>query len=465
MATRSLGSLTVDLIARVGGFVEGMGKAEREADRRAKAIERRLQKMGKVIDAALQVAAAAAVSAAAAIAVGMKNAIDRMDELAKSSQKIGIGTEALSKLAYAADLSGVAFGQLEGALAKLAKSQDMAAQGAKEQLDIFRALGVEFQRSDGTLRNVEDVFSDLADRFQALPDGANKTAAAMALLGRSGAQLIPLLNGGSDGLREMGDELERLGGVVTPEAARQAEEFNDNLSRLKVAANGLWITLATELLPDLVQFTEEMVDGAKESGGLRDQVRDLAGVLRDVASFADIAADSIQALTLQVIGMGQAMSGVAKLNPFAAIGVWAMGGDSALQDFEDAANAWALIDDQFEKAPAFDIDESLRAGQALSDRAKRALGAADAERRLAEALEHQRSEEERARAAKEAAAAAARAAAMEERERLKALRELALAQESLNGVLRAQAEEMGGPLARAAFEYQDTMVRLAGVEE
>src|SRR5690606_9894404 len=109
--------------------------------------------------------------------------------------------------------------------------------------------------------------------------------------------------------------------------------------------------------------------------------------------------------------------------------------------------------------------ESLRAGQALSDRAKQALGAADAERRLAEALERQRSEEERARAAKEAAAAAARAAAMEERERLKALRELALAQESLNGVLRAQAEEMGGPLARAAFEYQDTMVRLAGVEE
>src|SRR5690606_40050934 len=78
---------------------------------------------------------------------------------------------------------------------------------------------------------------------------------------------------------------------ATPPPALHTLSLHDALpiylSRLKVAASGLWITLATELLPYMVRFTEEMVDGAEDSGGLRDQVRDLAGVLRDMASFAD----------------------------------------------------------------------------------------------------------------------------------------------------------------------------------
>src|SRR5690606_21621754 len=362
-------------------------------------------------------------------------------------------------------------GQLEGALAKLAKSQDRAAQGAKEQLDIFGAPGGAVQPSDGTLRDVEDVCSDRADRVNALPDGANQTAAAMAPLRRAGAPVTPLPNGGCDGLREMRDELERLGGVVTPEAARQAEEFNDNLSRLKVAANGLWISLATELLPDLVRLTEAFVDGAKEGEGYAGVAEDISAAISTVAETAYRAYKNLELLINSVTELAARGTQAAAANPFSGLGL----ADRLF--FGGAINreAGILAESSAIRAAeaAAAADEGLGLGRGTytdpvkeaQEEAKRSAARKAEAKARAAALEIERGAQERAAAARLAAAEAARAQAEAERERLKALRELALAQESLNGVLRAQADEMGGPLARAAFEYQDTMVRLAGVEE
>lgn len=470
MASKSLGTLTIDLVAKVGGFQTGMTKAQREADKRAAAIERRLKKMGVAIDAAFKIAAAAAVAAFGAITVGVGRAIDGMDRIAKSSQKVGVGTEALSKLAYAAELSGVEFGQLEGALAKLAKSRDMAAQGSKEQLDIFRALGVEFQRADGTLRNTDEVLADIADRFQALPDGSTKTAAAMALLGRSGAQLIPLLNGGSQGLSDMGDELERLGGVVTPEAAKQSEQFNDNITRLKTAVDSLWIGLAKELLPDLIKFTEEMVDSAKKGDGLAETVRDVAEGIRAMGTAAQFAVDLVQALTFSVIGLYNAAKGLEQFSlPGVLSRVFTPEEFTFKEDFRNAGVAFGLAGDAFDggsaAAPKFDFEASERAGQAAAEQAKRARDAAEQEKKLADALKKQREEQEKATAARKAAAEAARAQALADREAAAQARAFEATQAALGDILRKQAEEMGGPLAQAAFQYQDTMVELAGVEQ
>lgn len=474
MASRSLGTLTVDLIAKVGGFTRGMTQAERQADKSARAVEQRMKRMAKGIDAALQAAAAVAVAAAAGIAVGVGNALNRMDEIVKSAQKVGISSESFSKLAYAAELSGVEVGQLEGALAKLAKSQDMAAQGSKEQLDIFRALGVEFRNADGTLRATDEVFADIADRFQALPDGANKTAAAMALLGRSGAQLIPLLNGGSGGLQDMGDELQRFGGVVGPEAAKQAEQFNDDLTRLKTAATGLWQSLAIQLLPDLVNLTERMVEAAKEGGDVRDAISGAATVVRGFGLAAQLAVDSVQAMTFQAIGLYNVLEGISRLGPGGMLSFF--DGRSAGDAFRDAGVAFEMAGSAGDEtranffgatgpAPAFDWAASEEGAQRLAEQAKLANNAEENERKLAAALEEQRKAQERAAAARKAAAEAAREQAKADREAEAQARAFEVTQSSLAKVLRQQAEDMGGPLAQAAFAYTDTMVELQAVQD
>lgn len=107
------------------------------------------------------------------------------------------------------------------------------------------------------------MFGDFSQIFHDLPDGPEKTALALKVFGKAGAELIPLLNEGRSGIRAYTDELNRLGGTVTPATAAAADAFNDNLDKLKVAFGGLALKVAEELLPQMIMLTNSMVDFAK----------------------------------------------------------------------------------------------------------------------------------------------------------------------------------------------------------
>lgn len=192
-----------------------------------------------------------ALAVGAATAVMVRNAINAADEMGKAAQKVGVTTQELSKLQYAAKLAGVSSGELQGALSRLTKGMSDASQGTGEAQKGFQALGIQVSNADGSLKSSADIMGEVADRFSTMQDGANKTAIAISIFGRSGASMIPLLNGGKNAIKEAGDELEKMGGVITPEAAKQAEIFNDNLSRMAQAAQGAANVLANALLPTL----------------------------------------------------------------------------------------------------------------------------------------------------------------------------------------------------------------------
>ncbi len=455
--------ISIVLAALTGAFETDMNRASKTSQKRMKEIEKTAKEVGAVVGAAF-------AAAATAVAAGVKLAIDRMDGVAKSAQKVGVSTEAFSKLAYAASLAGVETGALENAMAKLSRSQDDAARGTKETLDLFRALGVEFKNADGTLRASDEVLADIADRFQGLPDGANKTAIAMGLLGRSGAQLIPLLNGGSAGLEEMGDELERLGGVVTPEAAKQSEQFNDNLTRLKVAADALFQTVAADLLPDLVRLTEEFVDGAKEGNGYRSVAEGIATAISVVADTAYKAYRYLESLTNGLVGFAaRSVEFAAKFVPQFALA------DKALTGGAIGREAGILAQSsEARAAETFNLaGEGLGLGRGTytdptkeAEEARKRAAAREAEAKaFAEALEREREALEREREAQQRAAAAKRAAAEAERELQRAQDAGLAAAENLTQTVRQRAAELAGPAAQAARAYADELLRLTVEEE
>jgi hypothetical protein len=462
----SLGSIVVRLSMNTADFDTDSKRAASLAKKRAAEIDRAFTAAGRAIGLALG-------ASLGIIALGTKNAIDRMDELAKSSQKVCVGTEELSKLAYAANLAGVDFGTLENALGKLAKSQDMAAQGSKEQLAVFQALGVAFQNADGTLRNTDKVLADIAAKFQGLPDGANKTAAAMALLGRSGATLIPLLNGGSDGLERMGDELESFGGVVGPEAARMAEEFNDNISRLQVAAEGLWISIASKLLPELVNLTDQMADGAKEGDGLKGVAEGISTSIAVMADTAYRAFGGIKALVNGFVELSaEAANFITTYSPAARlldnIGT---GGAIRRESRVLAETSAAGRTEGFDAltggfAPGLGVYiDPVKEAREAADAAKLKE---DANRELAKGLDLARTADERKAAAAKAAAAADREAAKAAAEAAKELEQIqkagASALEGLGEQVRQNAADLAGPAAQAAKSYADELVNLIAKE-
>lgn len=188
------------------------------------------------------------IAAATVFAGFIKAQIDAQDELFKMSQKIGIATDELSKLKYAAKLADVDTAQLQTGLVKLSKGMGEAARGTGEAYNAFSAMGISVKNTDGTLKSNSQLLGEVADKFAGYEDGASKTALAVAIFGRSGADLIPLLNAGREGLKDAGDELGRFGGVVMPEAAKQAEIFNDNITKLSTVVGGAGKAITNELL-------------------------------------------------------------------------------------------------------------------------------------------------------------------------------------------------------------------------
>lgn len=224
--------------------------------------------------------AAAGALSLGAIGMAIKSNIDHMDELGKAAQKIGIPVEELSKLEYAARLSDVSLEDLTGTLAKFSKNvSEIAGGGQNDAGQAFKALGVSALDAQGNLRSTSDIMLDLADKFSVMKDGAGKTALAMALFGKSGAALIPLLNGGREAIRAAGVELGKFGGVVTAEAAAKAEEYNDNITRLQTAFQGLLQEALIPILPKLTELTQALIDLIKQGSDFRQFVSDAAGWL------------------------------------------------------------------------------------------------------------------------------------------------------------------------------------------
>lgn len=193
----------------------------------------------------------------------VKQAVDAMDEVSKSAQKAGTSTENLSALNFAGDQSGVK--DMTKSLVALVDSLDKAKSGTGPAADAFKALRID----PAQFTDSSDALDAIADRFVTMPDGVNKTALAIDLFGKKiGPEMIPMLNQGSAGIKAMKDEAAALGKVIGDKTASAAEQFNDNMDKLKAATDGLGIAIASEMLPGLNQVTEAMVAAAKEGSVL-----------------------------------------------------------------------------------------------------------------------------------------------------------------------------------------------------
>lgn len=242
---------------------------------------------------------------AAGLGAMVKASLDSADSLSKLSQRVGITVESLSTLIPVADLAGVSGEKFEGGLRKLATRMLDAATGSDEAARGFAAVGVSIQNQDGTLRATDQVLLDLTDRFKAMPDGAQKTALAVDLFGKSGADLIPFLNQGRDGVEALTTELQALGVQIGGDTAAQAEVFNDSLAKVRLAITSIGNRVIEAFLPAMNDMANGMVESAKQGGSLRAILDGVVLVLKTLALGAATVGKAFVALG-EAIGAGMA---------------------------------------------------------------------------------------------------------------------------------------------------------------
>lgn len=213
--------------------------------------------IGKLKGALAGVAAALSVRSVWHMVSGVS---ELADAAVKSAQKLGITVEAVQELGYAAKLSDVSQGELESGLMRLQRGLDELSRTGKGPLaESFQRLGISMNMLKG--ETLDQNLELIAEKFKNLPDGPKKASIAFDIFGRSmGARMIPLLNSGQEGIVELRNEAHELGIVVSEDAAKQFEEFNDQQTKLSETWRGLKTQVVTALFPAI----QGMVTGLEE---------------------------------------------------------------------------------------------------------------------------------------------------------------------------------------------------------
>jgi len=242
----------------------------------------------------------------AALAVGaftafIKSGIDAADAMGKASNRTGVAAQSLLGMQNAAALADVSNEQLVKGLTKLNVNMVSAAEGNEELTKRFQQLGISIKREDGTLKSTDEAFREIADRFADMPNGAQKAAAAMSLFGKSGVELITVLNGGSESFDEFNYKL-------SDEFAQRSEVFNDSITKLGFRTQGFQMQLMDSLLPALqtiIDVFSEMFDTKQDWTALFEVIK---GGLRAVATFIYANVALFGAMARGVVGAFQVVS-------------------------------------------------------------------------------------------------------------------------------------------------------------
>ncbi len=185
----------------------------------------------------------------------------------RSAVALGVNAKDLQKLQYAASTVNVEAEDMTDILSDL--TEKMVEAGDSEDLEkMFKALGVSVKNADGTMKNSAQVIMELADAFSRMQDGPVKTKLAIELLGDEGRKLIPVLNKGSSGLRELGKEAEQAGIVFDDTARSDARRFQESLSGVGNQVAGLRNAIGRQLMPVFTPIMEKFEGWLRLNKGL-----------------------------------------------------------------------------------------------------------------------------------------------------------------------------------------------------
>lgn len=241
--------------------------------------------VGMAAGGALAAIGTAAMTAAGSIFALTKEAAAYGSKISDLMDKTGLGAEALTSLDYAAKLSGTSIDEVAQSVTRFSKTVGEAASGSEEAAKKLRFLGVDPQEA---MVDLEGALGKVFARIQSLPPGVARTKAAIDAFGRSGANLLPLINtmnGDFDGLIQKAKEM----GITFDDAtAQDLDKFDDMLAQLTTQMGALTRQIGIAFLPVLSEMATEVSDFLKNN---QDDINQLAS---DTSNFFRLLKDGLK---------------------------------------------------------------------------------------------------------------------------------------------------------------------------
>ncbi len=332
----------------------------------------------------------AAISAGRSLMAFGQSTSEGIDVLSKLSRRLGLTYGQMAGLKLAGDLAGVGVETIATAATKADVAFISASNGSKEATAKFTSLGLsmaELQKLSPDQR-----FAAIADAIAKLPTAAERSAAAIKLFGKSGAELVPLFEEGAGAIKRATDQAKAFGLTLTNAQGLGVEKMNDSFTSAFAAIQGL----ATQVVSNLAEPISRIIDdftnfvaasggvdiGASISNAMLDGaifVVEMFGVAANIfsqnvvdplgsAAAALMAAFNVGSSVAQVfIGVAQFLNAVVQ----AFLSVWNMAAailaktSAYLEGFFGASEASATSQKQAEDAFNLSVDQSANMVDAL----------------------------------------------------------------------------------------------------
>lgn len=180
------------------------------------------------------------------------------------SKRTGVATESLSVLQFAAEQTGTDMGGVETALKKMQKAIFAAGDGSKEAAEALAMVGL----SAGDLAGLsaDQQMGKIADGLMAIEDPGARAAVAMQIFGKSGTDILPMLEGGSAGMAAFADEAKRLGLIMDSETAAKADALGDAMDAVKSSMRMAFIQVGGAVAPMLTYLAQGLAVVAANVG-------------------------------------------------------------------------------------------------------------------------------------------------------------------------------------------------------
>lgn len=250
--------------ASIGGLKSGLKGATKLVGGFASSVKGTLSGLGGV---GMRLANAGFIGlgvAGAAAVAGLRSTAKSMDATAKAADRLGISTEAFVGLQHAATLSEVPVEMLNLGLTKMQDNLSTAATKGGPVKKVLNDMGL---RSKELINLAPDVaFGKIADGIMSIENPSHRTAAAMDIFGKSGAQLIPLLKEGSAGFAKAREEAERFGLAFTKIDAAKIDAANDAVTKLGLSIKGAFSQAVIKIAPHLTNLVSQADFSFKEIG-------------------------------------------------------------------------------------------------------------------------------------------------------------------------------------------------------
>lgn len=186
------------------------------------------------------------------------DAAEYADNMLTLSNNTGVATDELQKLEYASDLVDVSMESMTGAMSRIAKNAKTASDSSTELGQAYAQLGIKVKDAGGEFRSTDDIFYDAIDALGKIENQTERDNLAMTLFGKSAQDLAGVINAGSEGLKEYGDEAERLGLVMSEDDLKKAGEFQDAIDKLGSSFDALKNSLGLSVIPILTGLFEAL---------------------------------------------------------------------------------------------------------------------------------------------------------------------------------------------------------------